>query len=370
MLIQFGALAVVVGALGYFAAMFAAVNAWNRLWREQRSAITANEKGLFVDGRLFVRRSQLRHGHVLRRGDKTFVRLGRTYRLVEVEVANEEAGHALLRAMRLDSAHSVGDYGLMHGTYASSWRRSGLVGGFAALVLPFLVYLAGPMFGVVVALAAVVSIVMWAFSEKANVYVGADGVHIRRFLVRPRFVAFEDIASVKKDDRNVTILLRDGGKIEMHQPARPGAKVWGAFFADRADEARLMVERIAEGAARAPEGITAAARLARGTRTTREWLRDLGRATDEHASFRDAALPDEQLWRVVEDPSAAPTARAGAAVALRGRLDDHSKARLRVVADACAGPKLRVALEAVAGDLALEESLEALEDPSERRLTR
>ena len=56
------------------------------------------------------------------------------------------------------------------------------------------------------------------------------------------------------------------------------------------------------------------------------------------------------LTKVVEDPTASGDVRAGAAVALRTRLDEEGKARVRIAAEATASPQLRVALEAVAGE--------------------
>ena len=53
---------------------------------------------------------------------------------------------------------------------------------------------------------------------------------------------------------------------------------------------------------------------------------------------------------MIESPSLDPSHRAAAAVALRDQLDDEGKRRLRVAADACASPKVRVALEAAAED--------------------
>jgi hypothetical protein len=84
---------------------------------------------------------------------------------------------------------------------------------------------------------------------------------------------------------DVALRLRDGSVIQMHHPAGKGWKP--LLFRDRADEARMLVERV------------------------------------------------EACRGVVEDPAAVTTARAGAAIALRNGLDDHG----RVLADACAAPR-------------------------------
>ncbi|HZU83716.1 MAG TPA: hypothetical protein VE987_12400, partial [Polyangiaceae bacterium] len=82
-----------------------------------------------------------------------------------------------------------------------------------------------------------------------------------------------------------------------------------------------------------------------------------------------AALPSERLWRVVEDSSADRTARAGAALALTRSLDDTGRERLRVAAESCAEPRLRVALSTFAtpaGARASDEELAATIDAIER----
>jgi hypothetical protein len=79
--------------------------------------------------------------------------------------------------------------------------------------------------------------------------------------------------------------------------------------------------------------------------------------------YRRAAVPSASLWQIVEDPTAEPPIRAGAAVALVQALDEPGRQRLRVAAQACAAPKLRVALELVAEEAELDES--RLEDALE-----
>jgi hypothetical protein len=79
-------------------------------------------------------------------------------------------------------------------------------------------------------------------------------------------------------------------------------------------------------------------------------------------SYRRAVVSDETLWRVVDDASLDARMRAGAAVALRKVLDEAGRARLRVVAESTASPRLRVALRAAsnAEEKGLAESLEDL----------
>jgi hypothetical protein len=95
------------------------------------------------------------------------------------------------------------------------------------------------------------------------------------------------------------------------------------------------------------------------------WIRELRHlGTGASAAHRSAPVLPERLWRVVEDPSADPSARAGAAVAVALEADDEGRARLRAAARATAAPKLRVAIEAAAGgrEDELAQALEAIED--------
>lgn len=115
---------------------------------------------------------------------------------------------------------------------------------------------------------------------------------------------------------------------------------------DREGEAAGLVARIREAHAayRASPATTATA-LDRGGRTTAEWMAHARGLREDAATYREAKLPDEQLWSIVEDASASATERAGAALALRSDLNDTGRKRLRVAAEACAEKRLRVALE-------------------------
>jgi hypothetical protein len=85
--------------------------------------------------------------------------------------------------------------------------------------------------------------------------------------------------------------------------------------------------------------------------------------------MRAAPVMLDDLWRVLRDPSEAPTTRAGAAAALGFVLDDEGREKLRVAADAVAMPHLRVVLEAAAkqDDAKLADALEALSDGEKKR---
>jgi hypothetical protein len=344
----FGLLAAVIA---YFAGVAGTLHAWNRWWRETRGELHADENELRIGQTTVIRRSSIRHGHVLRREGRVFVRLGRMLRLVDIEVADDDEAEALLAAMRLDAGRSVAQYPMTHGTWRGSLVRA--AAAVAPLLLaPYFSFVTGlpiPMF-IALLVAVSTATVLYSINQMLRVSVGADGVSIRHLLQRARFVPFSAIEEALTDGRDITLRLAGGEKIVMHHPAGKGYKPLA--FADRAEDGRKLVERIkAQVEAHRARANADATLFARAGRETSEWIRDVVRAgsTDgPTASYRTPAVPSDALWRIVENAAAPATARAGAAVALRGALDDEGRVRLRATADACAAPKLRVALETVA----------------------
>ncbi len=340
-----------LGALLYvapMAGMFALMSAWNRWWNDRRGRIRADESGLWLDDRCLVARASLRHGYVRQEQDRYFVRLGRMLRLVDVEVANDEDGQALLSAMRLDAARSVAQFPMHYGTWRSAWIGAGLMlVAFGILIGILYRFATTPeeVFAVIVPAAIVANV--YALNDFVRVAVGADGIRVRRLLARARFVPFAAIDNVDTDDRDIEIRLRDGRRIHLHHPSGRGWKP--LLFRDRALEGRKLVERLKEQlAAHRSHAGADGDRFLRAGRDTHAWMRSVAEASDTQASFRAPAVPVEALWRLVEDTTAPQTVRAGAALALREHLDDVDRARLRVNADACVAAQLRVALESVA----------------------
>jgi len=372
------ALGLLTAVIAYFVAVSGTLHAWNRWWREKRGELHADENELRIGDAAVIRRSSIRHGHVLRRDGRIFVRLGRMLRLVDVEVADEAEGEALLTAMRLDAARSVAQYPMTHGTWRGSLVRA------AGAVVPLLL---APLFGFVTGLsipmflallvAVSIAMVLYSINQMLRVSVGADGVRVRHLLQRARFVPFSAIEEALTDGRDITLRLAGGEKIVMHHPAGKGFKPLA--FADRAEDGRKLVERIkAQVEAHQARANADATLFARAGRETAQWVRDVvsvGATDGQASSYRTPAVPPDALWRIVENAAAPATARAGAAVALRGALDEEGRVRLRATADACAAPKLRVALEVVASAEAEDESelcgvLEGIEDQPVMRARR
>jgi hypothetical protein len=343
--------------LGAFVACYigsiALAYAWKHWWRGRVGVVRADSTGLWIEEERLASRRDVRHGYLRHEGERAFVRLGRPLRPIDVEIADETEGRALLVALRLDAGRSVGAYTLSTGTSRSAWKT--LLGAILAIVT---VTVLGPALRLGAAWHTMVPwllgliLVVSAISQVALVSIGADGLRLRRFLRRRRFVPFSAIESASTDDGEIEIRVRDGQRIKL--PQQSGES--------------LLYERIREQLAVHNAGARAdATAFSRAGLTTDEWLRRAGSALED-ASFRTPAVHQDKLWRIVEDATAPATARAGAAVALRRALDDEGRVRLREVADACAAPRLGVALEAVAdeaGEQRLHGVLELLEDDEE-----
>jgi hypothetical protein len=159
-----------------------------------------------------------------------------------------------------------------------------------------------------------------------------------------------DIVTIHAEGPTRIRLELTGGRVEIISTASAKQRSRTGVFTERRD---MILARIREAwqthRARGP-GADVATIVARGTRSLEEWKKALATLESADAGYRQAALREEDLWRVVEDPRASEDARAAAALLLRKGLDEPGKARVRVAAEATASPKLRVALEASISD--------------------
>jgi hypothetical protein len=200
-----------------------------------------------------------------------------------------------------------------------------------------------------------------AFLAPARLTIGADGVKIEQNLTTT-FLPFAQIRdwTVKAD--GVTFLLRDGSSVRARgRHLTLDGK--GAAVAGRLEEAKKV-----HLSGRAGE--EARLLLARGSRPVSEWRGALGKLLDR-GDYRETSLDPQELYQVLSSPEEPAELRLGAALALRERAPAEVKERLRVAAQACANPRLRVAFEALArGKDAKEEDealLAALEESGARR---
>ncbi len=212
---------------------------------------------------------------------------------------------------------------------------------------------------------AVVAAAMAAFVALtfARLVVGADGLLVRRLGLPALFFPYDQLRDAAVDGDDIVLTPANGA------PLRLGVAGQGK---DGDSPLRACMTRIAETRARFAAGVAPtdlATVLRRGERDARTWLKSLEALLGDPTTYRTAPVLPEQLWRILEDPTQPEGARAGAAIALRRRLDDGGRARLRVTSATSASGALRTAFEAAETDdeEAAREALEPM-DAEPRRL--
>jgi hypothetical protein len=92
----------------------------------------------------------------------------------------------------------------------------------------------------------------------------------------------------------------------------------------------------------------------------------LARIADGAAGdYRAGAVSRDGLWSAVESPATHANARAAAARALARSGTDDERARLRVAADRCADPQVRVVLTAIA--TGRDEDIDEVDEPAPKK---
>jgi hypothetical protein len=344
--------------LGFLATMLArAANAWPR---QRQASVRADAAGLHVDGALRMPRASIARGYLqpLAR-QHPVVHLegkGKT-RSIDVVVSDAAEGTRILEVLGLDASHRAVSF-RGSSPIDATFARQGLVALSFVVLIGMQVALAQLAGAWALAIFPLLVVPLAAAMLGSTITVGADGV-LTRWMGLERFYPYEEFPDVMPHENGVTLLGRSGQAVTIAtSPARrrelPQPAMTRAAVQERIEEAqRAFAEH---------RGIHAAALVARSGREMSDWLGAL-RSLAASADYREAAVPREALWRIAEDPAADPTARAGAAVALRARIDEADRARLRVAAESSVSPKLRVALEAAASegdDAEVQAALEAL----------
>lgn len=355
--------------LGLFA--YVASSRLNLRAKRSRANVRADADGVWVSGKLIVPRARIADGFFQPRPGRdpnkassygSSIRLVDKRRRVIFEAEAEESeALEMLWALGLDPGSKRAEFNASSPLYATLGRN--LLFIFGMMGVGFLLALLLTALG---ARAPVIPLLVlpmfFGGMLPSKIAVGVDGVLVR-WLWQKKFIPMAQIASVARgaDDRIVRLQLVDGREEILYTSMRRR----GSFASKWASQHRdAVLARIGEAmmAYRARgTGADVSALVRRGSRTRTEWLEALRKLRESEGGYRDTVVRDDDLWRVLEDPSAPEDARGGAAMLLRRSLDDAGKARVRVAADATASPKLRVALDAAAGDEADEELREALE---------
>lgn len=205
---------------------------------------------------------------------------------------------------------------------------------------------------------------MWRKVRPTWIQIGADGV-VLQGPFRKRFFRHDEILHARPTMR-VAVALERSVEIRLTN----GRTYW--FPASSSAEAQAVCDRIQ--AARTATNEQERARLldvlARAGRPVPEWRRALESLVGA-AGYRSAGHDIEAVMRIVEDVAAPLEQRIAAALAARPQGGEEAKKRIRIAAEACVEPRVRVALEkASAGALeddALEEIAAASEEASASR---
>ena len=327
------------------------------------------------DAMMAVPRGELRGGAIAPLGKEQAVALqlsdGRT---VTVSTTSMEEADALLRALGLDPEQRRFE------SRFTAWPLRWLLGflvvlGLTLAIAPFRGHIGG---GVVRAIAgigwlaiAVPVVTAWVLGTRPpEVIVGADGVTTRGAL-RRRYIPFRDIESVSLERAAaspstvaaISLALRDGRSIRVPIPT-------GNDTAAAAVRWRIQLGLAA--AADAPDAPARLALLGREGRAIQDWRRNLASIAGVDAGYRAVPLSRADLETILDAPSSTVEQRLGAAIALwalaRREASSSSAPRLRIAAEQCAGPRLRVALGELAEgteEAAIDEAVaEALAEQS------
>ncbi len=185
--------------------------------------------------------------------------------------------------------------------------------------------------------------------------VGQEGVYLRQFRRKPRFIRYDQLEAVAVSKMGV--VLQCGDETIAVNEYRESLRQQLCQRINHAKEAWLERRRQCQP-------------LAELTRTETDyhhWHQRLVSTGGQQDPYRRAGAGPEKLSQVLTDPAASPEQRVGAALALTARTDKaDAKSRIRIAAEGCAHPKLRIALERAAdgklAQAALEEAEAALED--------
>ena len=174
------------------------------------------------------------------------------------------------------------------------------------------------------------------------IHVGSDGILIRGG-VRNRFLPFRKLKTVVEATALGLLGPRSCLRFELTDGKSVSIPVLGN------ERARVTIERIEE--ARREMSKRGRARvladIGRQGRSLSEWRKALGEIL-KPAGYRAASHDLQEVIDIAEDPGALPEQRVAAALVAKQNADPSVHKRLRVAAETCVEPKLRVALEKAA----------------------
>ncbi len=284
-------------------------------------------------------------------------------RVASAFVPSEAAGARALQALRIDPMGRA-LVARFRGGFARSAAGFGV--GFALILLGgWLKNVAGlsPAMGLAWTVSCLAFVAAWLVGTRPpEIAVGADGVRIRGKL-GTRFIPLARIESVKVDDLNTLELTLRGGTVDRTRIALGN----GPMLAAIAHRIQAAMDKTRAG----ETGDALLAILGRGARSVGAWREEL-RKKVQQADYRHASIEGGELERLVGSAGASAEQRIGAALALREAGAVDARGRIRIAADQCVDPRIRIALQTIAGDAEVEDRAveEALDSAAAARTTR
>lgn len=175
---------------------------------------------------------------------------------------------------------------------------------------------------------------LWYRLIERNLEVGIDGV-----LVAGRVISFREIRAVSHHGRTVLIERVDGTDPASHDVAS-------------VEVASALVSKISE---RRKAAATTLPQLARDGRPLEAWKRDL-RSND----YRTRVITSDEAIHVLRSGMVSAEERVGAALALAASDNEEHRGLVRVAAQECVDPNVRVALSRALDDSLDEETMATL----------
>jgi hypothetical protein len=347
-------------AIAFFFLPAVAPNGIGFIDGERRGPLRADRDGIGFCGRQVLSRVQIRNVAVeglVGGAQIVHVSALRTRDDLHVEVADDEMARALVAALQLDPEKHVALFSVEEDPLRTRlrWLMARLLVALGALaVVGAVLQVARKQEVLLLALVPallVYSLVIPRFRVRTDIALAADGLTLRHRGLR-RSVPLLAISELLTEGNVATLVLASGEELVLR------------FGADSDENASLQhgafVARTKRALARRSRGRDPGEELlARGERDAREWARHLVELSREAEGYRVASVPPDTLWRVAESAALEPTARVGALVALRTRLDEQARARLHELASRTAQTDLRAALEAAASGADADEIIAA-----------
>jgi hypothetical protein len=274
-----------------------------------------------------------------------------------VYAATRAGAKALLAPVATEATAPKEAGEVVYSAVAVTARTRAVVGTLAAATLGMIAFtLVAPgdprLLMVLAAYVAVAMAAPFVLRRVSRIAVGIDGVWVRD-ASHAHYFAYQDLDEARPRGADLELVQRGRAvlRLQMH-----------GDDAGRRDE---VVMRMTDGIARSRESTSRGAEMVVQTMPRDQVVA----STMGGDRYRLPSISREQLWDLVEGAAANASTRTAAAEVLSVALDDSERARLRVAAAQCAEPRLRVALEMLAGGGEDASSLEeAGEDRRERRV--